>query len=285
MTIRSQSPLVSVIIPTFNRAWSISKAVDSVLEQDYPNIELIVVDDGSTDNTENILLSYSDSIHLIQQENKGVSMARNTGISAASGELIAFLDSDDYWYPEKISAQVDFFNAHPKAFICQTDEIWVKNGVRVHPKKHHKKLNGMIFTPSLGLCLISPSAVMIRKNLFDRVGVFDESLPACEDYELWLRVTSRYPVSLINKTLTVKTGGHIDQLSSASCLDKYRISALLKILNSNILSDKQYQDAADMLQKKCKIYADGCIKRGRHTVAMYYNNIAEHPEQYLKSID
>lgn len=279
------TPLVSVIIPTYNRARTLKKAIDSVFDQDYKNFELIVVDDGSTDSTEKLLLSYANSIKVIQQPNQGVSTARNRGIKASSGDLIAFLDSDDYWYPQKLSAQIDFFNATPDALICQTEEIWIRNGKRVNPKKKHQKLSGIIFTPSLALCLISPSAVMIKKELFNEFDGFDESLPACEDYDLWLRVTCRHPVYLISTPLIVKTGGHDDQLSSTPGLDKYRIYALQKILRNNLLSDEQYEAAKNMLKEKCKIYADGCMKHGRKTVAMYYNRLAEEVEHIIKKVD
>jgi len=281
----NNTPLVSVIIPTYNRAWTLKKAIDSVLKQDYKNFELIVVDDGSTDSTEKLLLSYADSIKVIQQPNQGVSASRNRGIKASSGDLITFLDSDDYWYPKKLSAQVDFFNANPEALICQTEEVWIRNGKRVNPKKKHQKLSGMIFKPSLALCLISPSAVMIKKKLFDAISWFDESLPACEDYDLWLRVTCRYPVHLIETPLIVKTGGHDDQLSSAPSLDKYRIYALQKILRNESLTDDQNEAANDMLKEKCKIYADGCAKHGRKTVAMYYHRLVEEMENKGKKAE
>ncbi len=272
------TPLVSVIIPTYNRAWALKKAIDSVLEQNYKNFELIVVDDGSTDDTEALVTEYAKSVKFVQQPNLGVSAARNKGISISSGALISFLDSDDYWEPEKLSAQVEFFNANPDTLICQTEEIWIRNGKKVNPKKKHKKLSGMIFIPSLALCLISPSAVMMRKNLFAKVDMFDESLPACEDYDLWLRVTCRFPVHLIETPLIVKTGGHDDQLSAATGLDKYRIYSLKKILKSDFLTDSQKQAAENMLKKKCRLYADGCMKHGRKTVATYYYRLAEEIE-------
>ncbi|RJP86427.1 MAG: glycosyltransferase [Desulfobacteraceae bacterium] len=273
-------PLVSVIIPAFNRAWCLKKAIDSVLAQDYPHFELIVVDDGSTDETRNLLAEYAGAIKVIHLPAKhGVSAARNRGVAASSGTLIAFLDSDDYWYPQKLTAQVDFFNANPEALICQTEEIWIRDGKRANPKKKHKKLSGMIFQPSLALCLISPSAVMMRKTLFMKMDGFDESLPACEDYDLWLRITCRYPVYLISTPHIVKTGGHEDQLSSAEGLDKFRIHALKKILMSGLLTDRQYRDAQEMLKTKCRIYADGCMKHGRRTVATYYYRLAEEVEK------
>lgn len=263
-------PLVSVIIPTFNRAWAVERAVDSVLDQDYRPFELIVVDDGSTDQTAEILARYGNQLTVVCQENRGVSAARNAGIARAEGDLIAFLDSDDFWRPKKLTVQVDFFTSNPDALICQTGEFWVRNGRRVNPGRRHRKLSGMIFTSSLELCLVSPSAVMMRKTLFSMVGGFDETLPACEDYDLWLRVTRRYPVHLIDASLVVKTGGHPDQLSAAPGLDQYRIRSILNLLESNKLTEDQKQAAADVLSRKCRIYADGCRKRGRIDEARYY---------------
>jgi glycosyltransferase involved in cell wall biosynthesis len=251
-------PLVSVIIPTYNRGWIIKEAIDSVMAQDFVGYELIVVDDGSTDNTPDILGAYGRDICVLRQSNKGVSAARNHGIRASSGGLIAFLDSDDLWLPQKLSRQADFFDTHPQAMICQTEEQWIRNGARVNPKKRHHKFSGMIFERSLELCLVSPSAVMLRRSLFDTVGIFDESLPACEDYDLWLRVSCRYPVYLIDTALIVKRGGHADQLSGAPGLDKFRIRALQKIIDSDLLSDTQHKAAVHMLKEKCGIYANGC---------------------------
>jgi glycosyltransferase involved in cell wall biosynthesis len=257
------SPLVTVIIPTFNRGWILQEAIDSVLAQDYVNLELIVVDDGSTDNTAEILSGYRDRLTVLAQDNQGVSAARNRGIQAAAGELIAFLDSDDLWLPQKLSHQVEFFNDRRDALICQTQEIWIRNGRRVNPKIRHQKPSGMIFERSLELCLVSPSAVMIRPGLFDRVGLFDENLPACEDYDLWLRVSWRYPVYLIDTPLIIKRGGHADQLSRKPALDKYRIKSMVKIIESGRLSPSQYNAAIRTLHEKCTVYAAGCRKRDR----------------------
>ena len=274
MTIRSKNPEVSVILPTYNRGWVLREAIDSVLAQEFKDFELIVVDDGSTDNTGEILDSYEQDILVLRQSNKGVSAARNRGIDAAEGRLIAFLDSDDLWLPRKLSSQVDFFNSNPEAVINQTEEIWVRNGVRVNPKTRHHKFSGMIFERSLALCLVSPSAVMIKKNLFSEVGVFDENLPACEDYDLWLRISCRYPVHLIETPLIMKRGGHADQLSKAPGLDKYRIQALKKIIASGQLEPDSYRPAVRTLQEKCAIFAAGCRKRGKDAEARYYEELA-----------
>ena len=268
-------PLVSVIIPTYNRAWTLPDAIDSVLEQTYQPFELIVVDDGSSDNTSALLAGYSPRLTVIRQENAGVSAARNTGIEQATGEFLAFLDSDDRWLPQKLARQIDFFRRHPDALICQTEEIWVRNGLRVNPGKRHQKKSGDIFIPSLSLCLVSPSAVMLRRTLFDEIGNFDENLPACEDYDLWLRVSARHPVYLVDEPLIVKRGGHFDQLSRAAGLDRFRIQALRKILQHGNLSPLRQHAAAAVLQRKCAIYAAGCRKRRRFDEAAAYTAIAE----------
>ena len=268
------NPCVSVIIPTYNRCWILKEAIDSVLSQKFTDFEVILVDDGSTDDTSALLSTYGSQITTICQKNKGVSAARNVGISIAKGEYIAFLDSDDMWLTEKLSCQHNFFQSHPEAVICQTDEIWIRNGVRVNPKNRHKKPSGMVFEPSLQLCLVSPSAVMIKKNLFDVVGLFNESFPACEDYDLWLRIGLYYPIYLIDRQLVVKRGGHEDQLSRNSGLDRYRIQSIVTILETHTLSTPYYQAAVDVLKEKCRIYADGCIRRGKVDEAGFYQTIA-----------
>lgn len=272
---RKKEPLVSVIIPTYNRGWIIREAIDSVLTQDYRDFELIVIDDGSTDNTREILNAYRGSIKFFHQVNKGVSAARNRGISEASGDLIAFLDSDDLWLGEKLSVQVEFFTKTQEALICQTEEIWIRDGIRVNPKKRHKKPSGFIFEPSLALCLVSPSAVMMKRSLLEAMGGFDETLPACEDYDLWLRIGCRHPVYLIDIPLVIKRGGHNDQLSAGTGLDKFRIKAIKNIIESGHLSKTQYLAAVKTLKDKCDIYASGCRKRGRTEDAQYYLSLSK----------
>jgi len=271
----ANKPAVSVIIPTYNRGWILEEAVDSVLSQDFYNFELIVVDDGSEDNSSDILASYGDRIKVIKQENKGVSSARNRGIASSSGRYIAFLDSDDLWLPGKLSAQLAFFESNPGALICQTEEIWVKNGKRVNPGKRHKKMSGFYFEKALELCMVSPSAVMVKKNLFDMAGLFDETLPACEDYDMWLRVNCRHPIYLIDTPLIIKRGGHHDQLSGMHSLDKYRIQSIIKLIENRLLSGDQQKLAIKVLEGKCRVYSDGCLKRGRIDEALYYIEITE----------
>lgn len=265
--------MISVIIPTYNRADMVCEAVDSVLAQDYSPFELIVVDDGSTDDTPKRLAAYGDKIRVLAQDNRGVSAARNAGIRMAQGRYLAFLDSDDLWEKQKLSCQMDFFKANPDILICQSEEIWIRKGKRVNPMNKHKKLSGMLFEPYLHLCLVSPSAVMIKRELLDEVGLFDESLPACEDYDLWLRISCRYPMYTTCAKHVIKKGGHPGQLSSEPGLDKYRVRSMINLLGSNILTPDQDRATRAVLSEKCRIYAQGCRKRGKDEEAGLYERI------------
>ena len=265
-------PRVSVIIPTFNRSEKVVRAVSSVLNQSFKDFEIIVVDDGSTDNTHEALSKYTSAIHYIQQPyNMGVSAARNRGITSSIAPWIAFLDSDDYWLKEKLSVQMEFVHQNPHTVACQTEEIWIKNGRRVNPKKRHKKPSGNIFEQSLKLCLVSPSSVMIKRSLFEDVGLFDETFPAAEDFDLWLRISCRHPIYLIDKGLIVKEGGHEDQLSRRfTGMDRFRIKAIAKLIESGMLSQEQTIQAMKELSIKCRIYGEGCIKRGKIQEGNFY---------------
>lgn len=267
-------PGVSVIIPVYNRPEFLKEAVESVLNQSYRDFEVIVVDDGSTDSTPDVIDSYRGIIRSVRQENMGVSAARNTGIRASRNNLVAFLDSDDLWETSKLERHVAFFNEHPEALICQTGEIWIRKGKRVNPGTRHQKPSGMIFNESLHLCLVSPSAVMMKKTVFEKVGFFNESFPACEDYDLWLRISCSIPVFLLDEPLVIKRGGHENQLSAMSCLDRYRIFSIKNILDSGRLDKDQTIKAVSVLVEKCRIYSSGCMKRGREEESAQIMNIA-----------
>ena len=270
-------PRVSVIIPTFNRSKKVVRAIESVLNQSIKDFEIIVVDDGSTDNTNKTLSKYMSSIKYIRQSvNRGVSAARNRGIKNSTASWIAFLDSDDYWLNEKLSVQIEFVDRNPGAVACQTEEIWIRNGKRINPKRRHKKPSGDIFKQSLKLCLVSPSSVILKRSLFKEVGFFDETLPAAEDYDLWLRISCRYPIYLIDKGLVVKEGGHEDQLSRRfSGMDRFRIKAIVSLIESGILSADQISQAMEELFIKCRIYGEGCIKRGKREEGGFYLSLPE----------
>ena len=263
---------VSVIIPTYNRANKVLRAVSSVLSQTFKDFELIVVDDGSSDQTTEALAPFQDRlVYMAHDKNRGVSASRNTGIRTSKAPFIAFLDSDDYWLQDKLDVQMKFFQENPEAVACQTEEIWIRNGRRANPRQKHLKPSGDIFEPSLKLCLVSPSAVMLKRTLLDQVGLFDEGFPVCEDYDLWLRVSCRYPIHLIEQHLAVKEGGAPDQLSSSlKGMDKFRIMSMLKLIDQGILNEHQKDAVFNELEIKCRIYGEGCLKRGKTKEGEYF---------------
>ena len=255
---------ISVIIPTFNRRHTLNRAINSVLNQTLKPAKIIVVDDGSTDGTDEWLKLHHPSIKLISQSNCGVSSARNLGIQHAQTDWISLLDSDDEWLEDKLEKQVNLLLKNPNILFCHTDEIWVRNGVRVNQGKKHQKYGGMIFENCLDMCRISPSSTLFHKTLLDDVGVFDEDLKVCEDYDLWLRITVKYPVLYLDEPLIIKYGGHKNQLSKVSeGIERYRIQTLEKLKQNKKLVPKQKYLVERMLVKKYKIYANGVLKRGR----------------------
>ena len=269
-------PRVSIIIPTYNRKACVLEAVDSVLAQTYEDFELIVVDDGSTDGTRKALEQYGERLHYLCQANQGVSAARNSGLALSQGEFIAFLDSDDLWLPKKLAIQIAFMDQHPQAQICYTDELWIRRGVRVNPKKRHAKYSGEIYSHCLPLCIISPSSVLMRRGLFEQVGGFDPGLPVCEDYDLWLRVAVCFPVYFIPQSLIVKRGGHPDQLSrQAWGNDRYRVMALVKILELGVLAPELRRLTIQELHRKVRVLINGCLKRGKEREAKDLQGLVE----------
>ena len=256
-------PLVSVIIPTFNRANVIKRAVNSVLDQTFKDFECIVVDDGSTDETESVLQEFANKIKVIKTENKGVSAARNLGAKLAEGRYIAFLDSDDEWKKEKLAKQITYMKESGLR-ISQTDETWVRNGKFVNKSKKYIRPCGDIFYNCLEVCAVTPSSVIMEKELFFEYGGFDESFPVCEDYDLWLRMSLKEKFGLIDEPLIIKYGGNEEQLSNSTCLDKFRIISIYNMLSKNCkLSAKQEKALREVLAKKVKIYSEGAEKRGK----------------------
>ena len=258
-------PFFSVIIPTFNRRDRVKNAINSVLDQSDKDFEIILIDDGSDDGTADIADEFRDKLTYIFQKNSGVSSARNKGIINSSGPHITFLDSDDIWNKNKLSRHRQFIKNNPKILIHQTEDIWIRNGVRVNPKFKHIKPQGRIFIQSLDLCLISPSSVCISRSIFEKYGMFDEALRACEDYDLWLCITPFEYIGLINEKLITRYGGHSDQLSSLYWgPDRFRLYSILKILRNygNSLESAYINAAIDSAIKKVEILLKGAIKRG-----------------------
>ena len=255
---------ISVIIPTFNRKKTLKRAIQSVLMQSYTPYDIIFIDDGSDDGTKEWLKDNFPNVKYIYQMNSGVSSARNKGIKFARGDWIALLDSDDEWLPSKLKYKANEIELNPAAKFLHTNEIWIRNGVRVNQMKKHKKYGGYIFEKCLDMCRISPSSVLIQKDIFDEIGMFDETLEVCEDYDLWLRFASKYPVHFLDQPLIKKYGGHSDQLSKVDDgIESYRIRSLKKIMNSGILNKKQKTITKDVLVKKMYIYAKGLENRNK----------------------
>jgi len=262
---------ISVIIPTYNRARLVRRAVDSALKQTHAPLEVLVVDDASTDDTLEILEPFADEITLLPlEENRGVSAARNLGIDQARGEWLAFLDSDDRWHLDKLQQQAMFHRVHPKLKISQCDEIWIRNGVRVNPMAKHAKKGGWIFPECLPRCIVSPSAVIIHRDIFEEIGTFDENLPACEDYDLWLRIAPRYEIGYLAQQLLTRYGGHEDQLSRRYWgMDRFRIQAMEKHLETR-LEAAWYEALLEELVFKCGVVAEGALKREKTETAELY---------------
>ncbi|MEA3291031.1 MAG: glycosyltransferase family A protein [Pseudomonadota bacterium] len=271
---------ISVVIPTCDRRAWIGQALDSVRQQTLQPVEVIVVDDGSTDDTTGFIRQRHPWVRLLTQGNHGVSHARNRGIEAARGEWIAFLDSDDTWQPEKLARQSVRLTERGAPPVCHTDEIWIRNGRRVNPMHKHAKPEGWILRHCLPLCCVSPSSALIQREVFQKVGLFDETLPACEDYDLWLRIFSRYPAALAPEPLVVKHGGHPDQLSRRYWgMDRFRIRALCKLLDSGVPRPGDRQAVLATLAEKIDIFALGARKRGRLEQVRRYASLRE---KYLK---
>ena len=270
------SPKVSVIVPTYNRADRLEETLRSIISQTYQDFELIVVDDGSTDNTPKVMQSFPGAQYLAMEKNSGVSKARNLGLACAKGQFICFLDSDDLWDEKKLQIQVNWMENNADSRVCYTDEIWIRNGVRVNPMNRHRKYTGDIFRHCLALCIVSPSSVMIRAELFDEIGNFDESLPVCEDYDLWLRIAAKYEFHFIEAPLIIKQGGHADQLSRKYWgMDRFRVAALKKLLDQNSLDNERLQLTRSALVKKCSVLIQGFAKRGKKKDEFFYRELVD----------
>lgn len=277
-------PAVSVIIPTHDRREFVLAAIASVMAQRGAEFELIVVDDGSRDGTwialeriaaANAANGARATMRIVRTENRGVAAARNTGAALAAAPMLAFLDSDDLWGPHKLARQLDFMHASPGCAIAQTDELWIRNGVRVNPARRHRKRAGDIFIDSLRTCLISPSAVIMRTALFRELGGFDEDLLAAEDYDLWLRILLCHEAGFIDEPHVTRRAGHPGQLSAAvAAIDRFRILALLKLIARDDLSAARRAAVCEVLAGKCEIYAKGLLRRGRDDAAGFVLGLA-----------
>ena len=241
-------PTVSIIIPTYNREHLLGRAIQSILNQTYQDFELIIVDDGSTDNTEKLVRKFnSERIKYIRHgENKGPSTARNTGIKSAKGDYIAFQDSDDEWMPEKLEKQIGAFEvAPPEVGIVYTG--WyavINNKKRYLPPAGVNPKDGDLFSTLLRRSLLGTPAALIKRECFERAGMFDERFPPAEDWELFLRMSKFYQFKYINEPLVM----YYRQLDSIS-IDQ---TALIRA--SKLLLETYFED----------------IKRDKRVLANYY---------------
>ena len=265
---------ISVIIPTYNRCDLLKRAINSVIKQTITPKEIIIVDNGSTDQTYQMVSSLFPEINYFIEKKRGVSAARNKGILESKSKWIAFLDSDDTWKPTKLEKQMEFstFN-QDKYRIIHTDETWYRNKKFLNQLKKHKKSGGNIFKNSLQLCCISPSSVVLKKQIFDDYGLFDENLEVCEDYDMWIRITSKEEVGFLDSPLVLKYGGHSDQLSKKFWgMDRFRIKSLEKNLKNEHFSKSQKINVLDTLIEKLTIVSDGALKRGNKEIFKKYND-------------
>jgi glycosyltransferase involved in cell wall biosynthesis len=272
--------MLTIIIPTYNRLLPLEFALKSVFCQTYRRFQLIIADDGSTDGTGDNVQSLNNSdenLRYLRLPHCGMpGKVRNAGARLATGDFLAFLDSDDLWKPEKLARQIAFFEEHPDMMICHTREIWQRGEKIVSQAGQKHRRSGYIFADALKKCIIGPSTVMMRRELFEEFGGFREDLEIAEDYELWLRITAKYPVGYIDEPLVIKRGGHADQLSEKyGQIEVFRIKALLVNLETGIFAGEQRELAARELVRKCRIYAQGCEKRGKVEEACWYREIVQ----------
>ena len=267
---------VSVVIPVYNRPDLLNRAVSSVSRQSFAPFEILVVDDGSTPTVGSLKDFNSIDVRILRNEqNKGVSAARNLGIREANGDWIALLDSDDEWMEEKLQKQIQHLEQHEGLLAVHTGEKWIRNGNEVIPPAYLNKSPDNLWERSLQHCLICPSSVLLHKSIFQNIGLFNENLPVCEDYEFWLRLLLHKEIGLVAEKLVIKHGGHSDQLSTTTWgMDRFRVQALINLINSSTLNEEQYVSAISVLLHKCMIVAKGSEKREKFKEATKYLEIA-----------
>jgi glycosyltransferase involved in cell wall biosynthesis len=269
--------LVSIVLPTFNRRPFLGQAVESVVNQTFKEWELLVVDDGSDDDSWKTIQKFNDPrIYYLYQRNQGVSCARNTGIQFSHFPWICFLDSDDQWETNKLQRQLEVLERHPKYQVVYTDETWIRKGRRVNPRKIHRKYQGWIYHRCLPLCIISPSSILLHRSILQQVGLFDVSFPVCEDYEMWLRISSRHPILFLEEPLIIKVGGHADQLSQSLWgLDRYRVQAMIKSYSSGDLTPQLATWTARQIAEKARILASGFTNRKKWAEAGEFQDMVQ----------
>ena len=268
---------ISVVIPTFNRCNFVLRAVTSVVNQTVNVDEIILVDNASTDNTKKVVKKVFPFVKYLREERKGVSFARNAGIRASKNKWVAMLDSDDEWSRRKIEIFREYYDKSKNGEkIWHSNEIWIRNGKHLNQKIRHKKKGGNIFEECLGMCCISPSSALIHRDIFVSHGLFDETLEVCEDYDFWLRLSSKEQVGFIEENLVIKYGGHSDQLSKKFWgMDRFRIISLINLAKNVSLDENQKELVRQELILKLKILITGAEKRGNFEIMKQYQPILE----------
>ncbi len=266
---------ISVVVPVHNRQTMMERAIASVVNQSHKAAEIIVVDDASTPIVrETMNREMRRHVKIVTlSERGGVSAARNAGIRKASSKWIALLDSDDEWTKKKLENQLSYLRKRPFFETVQCEEIWIRKGKRVNRCSRHRKEQGWIWKKCVEMCAISPSGVLIRKDIFNRIGYFQEEFPACEDYEIWLRLSRHMPVGLNPEPDLIKYGGHDDQLSRRyPAMDRFRVAALLKALEAE--SDPAYRDIiVKDIKRRLLILYNGAKKRNKTGPAWAFEEV------------
>lgn len=314
-------PEVTVVIPVYDRADLVAEAVRSVAAQTHRDFELVLVDDGSTDRSAEAAAAAWEAegrargaaaavfpqlrIRRIAHDGHPGAV-RNRGAEWARGRYLAFLDADDLWRPQKLQRQLPL-HREMGAAISHTREQWLRNGTEVSQKRMRHARTGWIFAYALVKCIIGPSTVVMSRELFEEVGGFREDLEIAEDYELWVRVTARHPVSYLDEPLTVKRGGHADQLSRKyDYIEPFRMAALRDFVQAGAFEPPRAPAgectppdperaaphetdrppallARAELARKCRIHAAGCEKRGKHREAEEHRQEAERLDAEIAS--
>ena len=283
MSYNQKLDTVSVVIPTLNRRDLLKRALSSVSIQTVEPDEVIVIDNGSSDQTDTMLFKSFPKVKYFVEKKNGVSAARNKGIRLAQSNWIALLDSDDTWTPNKIEKQLQFANQNKNLRLIHTNEIWYRNGTLLNQMKKHQKSGGNIFKKSLELCCVSPSSSIIKKEVFSDYGFFDEKLLVCEDYDMWVRITAKEEIGYLPEPLVFKYGGHEDQLSKKFWgMDRFRIKSLEKNIESNWFSKEQSKTVYKELIEKLIIVSTGAKKRGNQETFQKYDKKLK---QYLIKLE
>jgi glycosyltransferase involved in cell wall biosynthesis len=255
--------LVDIVIPAFNRPQLLEEAIASIRAQSFCNWRLFIVDDATPTALPETLKHNDARITLLRlQKNHGPAYARNYGAERGSAPLIAFLDSDDLWHPEKLSKALQAFERDPTLQWWHSNELWLRDGKPAKQKAIHQKQGGQFFERALERCLISPSAVVLRRSFFSAEKGFAPAFRLCEDYELWLRLLLLSPVGYSEEPLTIKRAGDWPQLSSARELDRYRVLAMHRVwrLKGRWMPANWQSALLKECEKRCELLLQGARK-------------------------